>query len=191
MLLGVAHREPAGVERQDPPELLKDRRSPIRHGRGGRGEPPELPPQFSELRFSSVHRGRPSSPRVAGHNLAVGAEAGKGSRRCRRLGREVLQVRRHRWWRENDGCATCLPEQSSSATDSDTVAVLPACRGLGELVRDAALVLGNRDGTYRHPVQYSRESSPRSFRRAQPWGRSSFPTIGCTTAPHPRHVAAR
>ena len=61
--------------------------------------------------------------------------------------------------------------------DADTVAALRVYRATRgslthELVRDAALVLGNLDGTHRHPERYARRFAGQVAQRAGRWGRS-------------------
>jgi integrase len=66
--------------------------------------------------------------------------------------------------------------------DSDTVAALQAYRANREmleleLVRDAALVLGNLDGTYRHPERYSRRFVAQVVKARKALGEDQLPTI--------------
>ncbi len=66
--------------------------------------------------------------------------------------------------------------------DSDTVAALRAYRanrGLLalELVRDAALVLANLDGTYRHPERYSRRFVEQVLQARRAMGEDQLPRI--------------
>ena len=66
--------------------------------------------------------------------------------------------------------------------DSDTVAALRAYRATRgslalELVRDAALVLGNLDGTHRHPERYSRRFVEQVLQACKALGEDHLPKI--------------
>ena len=65
--------------------------------------------------------------------------------------------------------------------DSDTVAALCPYRATGgslALVRDAALVRGNLDGTHRHPERYSRRFAGQVVVQARrALGEDQLPTI--------------
>src|SRR3712207_8562531 len=70
--------------------------------------------------------------------------------------------------------------------DADTVAALRVYRATRgslthELVPDAALVLGNLDGTHRHPERYARRFAGQVVQARTALGRSDSRRSGCTT----------